>query len=184
MRAHASSLRQLAGDPGQTLIEYVVTLIAFLLLFLGIVDFGRALYTYHFVAQAARMAARWAAVNGSTCNSDATNGSSGSCSAPVSCTSTGCSLCTGSGCSPATTADVQNFVKMTASTAIDQNDLSTTPTWQASQWTSQGVTCNSPYQAPGCVVQVSVSYPFHFLIPLVHSGSVTMSSTSEMVIAH
>jgi hypothetical protein len=63
--------------------------------------------------------------------------------------------------------------------------LVTTATWQAPQWTDLSQTpCAAPLTSPGCEVQVQVRYNFNFLVPFVHSSSVTMSSTSQMIIAH
>jgi TadE-like protein len=172
------------GDRGSSLVEYAIVCVISLTMLFGVIDFGRALYAYHFVSNAARTAARWAAVNGSTCGTD------GSCTAPVSCSSGSCSTCP-SGCTPASQTDVQDYVQMIAPPGINTGSadcggsacLSTTATWQAPQWTSANP-CVSPLNSPGCTVQVQVSYVFNFLVPLVHKGSITMSSTSEMVIAH
>jgi hypothetical protein len=61
--------------------------------------------------------------------------------------------------------------------------LVTTPTWNPAG--SGGPTvCATTTNAPGCTVEVQVQYNFNFLAPFVHSSVVTMSSTSEMVIAH
>lgn len=52
MRARAIPAR------GQALVEFSLAIIVFLLLMMGIVDFGRAIYQYNGVAQAAREIAR------------------------------------------------------------------------------------------------------------------------------
>ena len=158
----------------------------------GVVDFGRALYAYHFVSHAAREASRWAAVNGTTCGNDAVTGTgdTGSCTAPVTGSSGSYSLCT-SGCTYASQTDVQNYVQMIAPPGIDTTSkgcsgsacLSTAATWQDPAWTRPDP-CGSPPEGPGCTVKVTVNYTFNFLVPLVHKGSIAMSSTSEMVIAH
>jgi Flp pilus assembly protein TadG len=49
---------------GQVLAEFAVCSLALLVMMLGIIDFGRALYTYHLVADGARLATRYAIVNG------------------------------------------------------------------------------------------------------------------------
>jgi Flp pilus assembly protein TadG len=49
---------------GQVLAEFAVCSLAALVMLLGIVDFGRALYTYHLVSEGARLATRYAIVNG------------------------------------------------------------------------------------------------------------------------
>lgn len=175
------------SEQGSALVEYALVVLIFFTMLFGIIDFGRALYAYHFVSNAARTASRWAAVNGLACISD------GSCTAPVTCGSGSCTPCT-SGCAAAGAADVQNYVTMLAQGVnIDSSStgcggspcLSTTATWQAPQWTDQSqAPCAAPLNSPGCEVEVQVSYNFNFLVPLVHSGTVTMSSTSQMIIAH
>jgi Flp pilus assembly protein TadG len=49
---------------GQVLAEFAVCSLAALTMMLGIIDFGRALYTYHLIAEGARLATRYAIVNG------------------------------------------------------------------------------------------------------------------------
>jgi Flp pilus assembly protein TadG len=51
---------------GSALLEQALTIILLLSVMFGIIDFARALYTYHFVANAAREASRWASVRSST----------------------------------------------------------------------------------------------------------------------
>src|SRR5690348_7145449 len=76
------------GEKGSTLVEFALVFMLLMTMMLGIVNFGRALYAYHFVSNAARSATRWAAVNGNTCTND------GSCTAPISCGSGTCTPCT------------------------------------------------------------------------------------------
>ncbi|MFY9691726.1 MAG: TadE/TadG family type IV pilus assembly protein [Candidatus Acidiferrales bacterium] len=146
----------LRRQDGSTLIEFALTLTMFLLMLFGIVDFGRALYAYHFVSNAAREATRWAAVNGSNCGD--------SCDAP------------------ATPAAVQNFVAQITPAGIDSTKITTSAHWIAEP--NSPPICQSDAESPGCTVEVEVSYAFNFLAPIVHQGAITLSSTSEMVIAH
>lgn len=55
------------GERGANLPEMAIVVGSLLLLICGVIDFGRAMYTYGFVAQTARQAARWAIVRGSQC---------------------------------------------------------------------------------------------------------------------
>jgi Flp pilus assembly protein TadG len=138
------------GERGNALVEFALVSTATLTLMLGIIDFGRALYTYHLVANAARSGTRYAMVRGS------------------SCTVAGC---------PATTDTIQTYVRGLAP-GIDPNSLAVTTTW------SSGAGCSDPAnQGPGCIVDVQASYPFRFIIPLLPSFTMTMSSTSQMVIS-
>jgi hypothetical protein len=54
------------GDRGQALVEFSLAIIVFLLLLMGIVDFGRAIYQSNGVAQAAREVARATSVHPGT----------------------------------------------------------------------------------------------------------------------
>jgi Flp pilus assembly protein TadG len=65
------------------LAEFAIATVVLTLLVFGIIDFGRALYTYHLVANAARIGVRYAIVHSS-------------CTSP---------------CTPATSADIQTYVQ-------------------------------------------------------------------------
>jgi Flp pilus assembly protein TadG len=56
-------LRRRHDDPGQALVEFAIALIPFLLLLMAVFDFGRAIYIYNGVSQAAREVARAASVH-------------------------------------------------------------------------------------------------------------------------
>jgi len=51
---------------GSALVEQALVLTFLLTVMFGIIDCGRALYTYHFVSNAAREATRWASVRSET----------------------------------------------------------------------------------------------------------------------
>lgn len=56
-------LKQRSGSLGQALVEFSLVVIIFLVLLMGIFDFGRAIYMYNGVAQAAREIARVTSVH-------------------------------------------------------------------------------------------------------------------------
>jgi Flp pilus assembly protein TadG len=58
MVGFARKRRRRLGDSGQALVEFALVAPILLLLVLGIVDFGRAFYTYHVMVDAAREGAR------------------------------------------------------------------------------------------------------------------------------
>ncbi len=152
------------------MVEFALTVSLFLVMLFGIIDFSRALYTYHFLSNAARTATRWAAVNGHTCSND------GSCNGTAPMNN-----------GPATDTDVANYVKSLVPPGIDSSKITTTVCGteggtECADSTPPG--CATTVNDQGCTVKVNVSYPFPFLIPLIHSGTITLSSTSEMVIAH
>jgi hypothetical protein len=62
----ASVNRGRSRQRGSALFEQALTIIVLLSVMFGIIDFARALYTYHFVANVAREASRWASVRSST----------------------------------------------------------------------------------------------------------------------
>jgi len=57
-----------ARQRGASLPETAIVIGVLLAMVFGIFDFGRAMYTYAFVAQIAREGARWASVRGSQCS--------------------------------------------------------------------------------------------------------------------
>jgi Flp pilus assembly protein TadG len=52
---------------GTAMVEFAIASSLMLMMLLGIIEFGRALYTYHTIENAARLGARWAIVRGSGC---------------------------------------------------------------------------------------------------------------------
>jgi Flp pilus assembly protein TadG len=54
-------------ERGASLPETAIVIGVLLALVFGIMDFGKAMYTYAFIAQIAREGARWAIVRGSQC---------------------------------------------------------------------------------------------------------------------
>lgn len=55
--------RRQASSGGQALVEFALAIIVFLMLLMAIFDFGRGIYTYNGVSQAAREVARAASVD-------------------------------------------------------------------------------------------------------------------------
>jgi Flp pilus assembly protein TadG len=169
-RRTAVSLLCAKDEEGSSLVEFALIFLVMMAMMLGIIDFCRAAYSYHFVSEAAREATRWAAVNGATCSGD--NSCNGT--APMN-----------SG--PASGKDIQTYVTNLTPPGIDSTKITTTPTWPVQ---ANGPTiCSTTANAPGCTVEVQVSYSFSFLFPPVYkvfssTGTITLASSSEMVIVH
>jgi Flp pilus assembly protein TadG len=169
-RKVATAIRHRNRQRGSSLVEFAFIILVLLAMILGIVDFCRAAYAYHFVSEAAREATRWAAVNGSTCAGD------GSCDGTSPMNS-----------GPASTSDIQTFVTSLVPPGIDSTKITTTPTWPVQ---ANGPTiCSTTKNAPGCTVKVKVSYSFSFLFPTVYkafssTGTITLSGSSEMIVVH
>jgi Flp pilus assembly protein TadG len=178
-RVSATRFQRLNGEQGSNLVEFALIILVLMTMMLGIIDFCRAAYAYHFVSNAAREATRYAAVRGSTCNADS------SCSQATPDTGPA---------APGNTV-IQDYVNSIVSAGLDPKQVTTTPNWPV-QANSPAI-CNTavtgigPATAnyPGCTVEVTVSYNFSFIFPLVYkpfssTGTITLSSTSEMVIVH
>jgi Flp pilus assembly protein TadG len=141
-------MRPRDGERGSALVEMAVVMAVLLMIMFGIIDFGRAFYTYSFVANAAREGARWAIVRGSKCTQlDHCPAASG-------------------------TSDIQPYVQSLSEGATNPSKISATLAFTG---------CGN---APGCVAEVTVQYPFKFMLPFLPSAGMTMSSTSEMVISN
>lgn len=154
------------GQRGASMVEFAICASALLLIMFGILEFGRVLYTYHTVSNAARLASRWAMVRGS-----------------------GCSVL--DHCNASQT-DIQNYVSsivpmvdVTSSTASGCSSAGICVQASWSNSSDPSVDCAAGgTDDPGHLVCVTVSYPFNFAIPFVSNSALTLSSTSKMVIAN
>jgi len=145
------------SERGSTLPEMAIALVAVLLLIFGIIDFGRAMYTYGFVSYLARQGARWAVVRGST-----------------SCTNSNNEL---PDCN-ASEAEVQSYVQSLSEGATVATGFTVNVTYP-----SCPPDVASGTNAPGCTVAVEVTYPFKFIMGLLPKEQLDISSTSTMVIS-
>jgi Flp pilus assembly protein TadG len=170
-------------ERGSTILEFGLVAIALFALFFGVIDFGRALYAYHFVANAAAEAARWASVRGSKCQL-------AGCPAAPSDVATYLGTITPSGIN--TNYDVIACWPGLGSDATNGCPTSVSPTNGCTASTS------GPNNNPGCPVKVQIIYPFSFIFPLMPSSTcssiqnqqgqtvtanICMTSTSQMVIS-
>lgn len=94
-QSHKSKL----NDRGAALLEFGLVMMVFFMFVFGVMDFGRALYTYHFVSNAACEATRYAVVRGA----DSSN--------------------------PVTATEVADYVKSITPLGINPNNLAVTTTW-------------------------------------------------------
>ncbi|MGA8144034.1 MAG: TadE family protein [Candidatus Acidiferrales bacterium] len=139
------------------LLEYAFVLIVFLTVLFGIIDFGRAMYTYHFVSNAARDGTRFAIVRGSTCPPGTI------------------SYC------PAGEFDYRDYLRsQMTGIGLDPNAVSADTKWPPVA--NNPPICATIFNNPGCIVQVQVSYAFKFIFPFM-PANFTMQSTSQMVIS-
>jgi Flp pilus assembly protein TadG len=148
----------LGGENGETSIESALVISLLLALLFGIIAFSHALYTYHFVANAAREATRWASVRGHDCK-----GLTGGC--------------------PAAASDVQTYVSNVSGMGLNPANITVNTTWLPSPSTAFVPPCSTYNNYPGCVVQVQVVYKYNFFLPFLPTSSFNMQSTSRMVIS-
>jgi len=165
MRRQTTNGNNLSRQRGAAMFEFAFVGVFTLFLMVGIIDFSRALYAYHWVSYAAREGTRWASVRGAGCPTS--NPLPGGC--------------------PATAAQVQTFVQSIVAPVMDSAAVSATTTWTGKG--GDGTDCTNggalPTNSAGCVVKVQVDYNFGFILPLpsVTGSTVDMRSTSQMVIS-
>ena len=167
-----SVLKQLASEEGGSLVEMGFALVGVLSMLFGIFELSMALYSYHFVSEAAREASRFAMVRGSQC---AANFSASYCS-PTDGQTTG-----------ADGGDISHYVNSLGYPFA--NKLTATTTWLTPSqdakgneiWTGcgNGAGCKNP----GSQVQVTVSYPFPLNVPFLKTYTINLASTSSVVIS-
>jgi Flp pilus assembly protein TadG len=144
------------NEDGSSIVETALSAMAVLALFLGVMEMSLALYTYHFISEAAREGTRYAMVRGSSCTSFA-------------------SAC------PAQASDVQNYVRGLGFPGIVPANMTVTTAWPTTgaSCTPSSLPCNNP----GNFVQVTVQYQFPLSIPFVPSSTLPLTSTSQMAIS-
>lgn len=150
------SQSRVLSEQGSSLVEMALTMVILLMILFGLIEMCLALYTYHFISDAAREGSRFAMVRGSAC-------------APP-----------GYECN-ATAAQIQTYVQGLGFPGINPANMTVTTTWSAYP---AGATCSVlGCNGPGDLVTVTVSYNFPLAIPFVPTNILAMSSTSSMVIS-
>jgi Flp pilus assembly protein TadG len=144
----------------------LVCLFLILPMIFGLFAMSLALYTYHYISEAAREGSRYAMVRGST-----------SCANTPGLTNCG-----------ATPTQIQTYVQNLGYPGINAANMTVTTTWSTpsasppTTWSLCGVT--PACAAPRSLVTVTVAYAFPLSIPLYGSTrTLNMSSTSQMVVS-
>ena len=168
--------RSIDGECGASLVEFALSAAIYFSLLLGVIQMGMALYTYNFVAEAARDATRYAAVRGSQ-----------SCS--LSSTFPNCNLLPNASGNP-----LKAYVQSLGYPGSNAGNLTVTSTWWEptttsghKSWTTSctgatdasGNACN----LPGNMVKVVVTENYTLSIPFVPRLTLPVSSASEMMIS-
>lgn len=167
-----SLLKQLGREEGGSLVEMALASVGILAMLFGIFELSMALYSYHFVSEAAREASRFAMVRGSQC---ALNFSASYCSPTDGMTS------------GADGVDISHYVNSLGYPFA--NKLTTTTDWLTPSqdakgnaiWTDCGTAAGC--KNPGSQVQVTVSYPFPLNVPFLKTYTINLASTSSVVIS-
>jgi Flp pilus assembly protein TadG len=149
----------LCSDSGSSLVEFALSASILMTLVFGVMVMSMALYSYHFISEAAREGTRYAMVRGSSC-------------------STYGKFTTGCGATP---AQIQTYVQGLGFPGITAGNMTVTTTWPTTgaACTPTAIPCNNP----GNLVKVVVSYQFPLTIPFVPARTLTMTSSSQMVIS-
>ena len=150
------------SERGSTLIEFGLVIIVLLMFIFGIIDMGRFLFAYHWVANTAREATRFAIVRGANCSSSQGNGIYGECPAQI-------------------TQFVQDSA---AANSIPQQNLIITPVYNPNPTRACLQSSDGTFDTPGCVVEVTITYPFKFIFPLLPTGTYNITSSSQMLITN
>lgn len=167
------TLRRLArGERGAVLVETAISFALLLMILFGGIGVSWGVYSYHFLANAAHEATRYAIVRG---------GSWG-----TACDSNGgysASQCT------ANSGDIASYVanRKFPGISVTAGDvcveyLGSTP--GSSSTTCSAASSTAADNAPGDIVQVTINYPFTLNVPGIPPYTINMSSTSQMVIAN
>ena len=141
------------GERGSASVEFAMTSIVFFMTMVGMMKMCLAVYTYHFVSEAAHEGSRYAIVHGAASGSAAAN------------------------------SGIQTYLRNLDYPGIQTSLITTTTSWDtyptAGGTCTPSATCNNP----GNIVTVKVSYAFPLSIPWMANKTLTMTSTSAMVIA-
>ncbi len=159
-RALATLSRVRRDSSGSSLVEFALCSVLLIMITFGLIQSCLGLYAYNFISDAARSAARYAVVRGSSCSG-----------------MPDCGI---------TSAQVQTYVRGIVFPGINASNLTASATWysasasQPTTWTVCAGQCN----APGNAVQVQVTYSFPMDIPFWKKRNLSLSSTSQMVISN
>ncbi|HEV2133522.1 MAG TPA: TadE/TadG family type IV pilus assembly protein [Terracidiphilus sp.] len=167
--------RDARDERGQTLVETALSMMVMLTLIFAVIEACWGVYAFHYLGSITHEAARYAIVRGSSWS--ATCDGSGSAGSGY-----GSSMCT------ASTSDIGNYVanrdfpglNITASDVCVEY-LTSVPSSASQNCTAS--TGSVLANAPGDIVQVTITYPFTLVIPGLSDHTFHLMSTSQMVIA-
>jgi Flp pilus assembly protein TadG len=142
------------GEEGASTVEFAVSVVALIMIVVGIMEMSLALYSYNFVSEAAREGSRYAMVR-------------------ASCTSP---------CTAESATGIQTYVKGLTYPGIAPANITVTTVYSAYP-AGTTCTPLSSCTNPGNLVTVTVQYQFPLSIPFMTQRTLTMSSSSAIVIS-
>lgn len=152
------------GERGSAAVESAVTAGVLFTVMIGLMKICLAVYTYHFISEAAREGTRYAIVRGSRCTP-----------IPNSSFATAC---------PASTTDIENYVKGLGYPGITPAAMTVTTTYAnypaSATACFPSTNCNNPQN----LATVQVQYAFPLSIPFMPNKTYTMTSTSALIISN
>lgn len=144
------------GEQGAAMVEMALSMVILMTIIFGVLFGCLALYSYHFVSDAAREGSRYAIVHGATCTVSG-----------ASCT--------------VSTAQIQTYVQDLGFPGINPSAMTVNTTYSAYP---AGATCAAlGCNGPGDLATVTAQYTFHLNIPFLPAQTLNMTSTSAMVIS-
>lgn len=143
-------------------METAMSSIILLTFMFGVIEAGFAVYSYHFISEAAREGTRYAIVRGSLAGT-------ANCAAP------GPPTCI------AQSADIQTYVKGLGFPGINPGNMTVTPIWSVYP-NSTSCPATGPCNSPGNLITITVTYSFPLAVPFIPAHTYAMSSTAAMII--
>jgi Flp pilus assembly protein TadG len=151
------------GEEGQTIVETAMSIIILMTFMFGVMEGSLAVYSYHFISEAAREGARYAMVRGSTAGA-------------------ACGTSYNSYDCVASAANIQTYVQFLGYPGINPSNMTVTSAWATFATGNSCPASPSPCNSPGNQVTVTVSYSFPLNVPFIPPHTYTMSSSAAMII--
>jgi Flp pilus assembly protein TadG len=154
--------RSVRGEEGSVIVESALSIIILLTFLFGVIEAGFALYSYHFISEAAREGTRYAIVRGSLAGT-------------AKCTAPGPPTCI------AQAADIQTYVKNLGFPGINPGNMTVASAWSIYP-NAKSCPAAGPCNSAGNLVTITVTYNFPFRVPFVPAQTWAMTSRAAMII--
>jgi Flp pilus assembly protein TadG len=149
-------------EEGSAIMETAMSIIILLTFMFGVMEGSLAIYSYHFISEAAREGTRYAIVRGSTAGA-------------------ACGTSYNSYDCMASSGNIQSYVQNLGYPGIIPSNLTVSSVWAAY---ASGNSCpaSPPCNSPGNQVTVKVTYSFPLNVPFIPPHTYSMSSSAAMII--